>query len=109
MQKDLLHLVPEEIGRQRQLQNDPLIRRFRLGSQSANIGASCGLGGACSSICFRNRRRRYDESRRTTSIGPALNFELIAERKLRRRQLTETGDIEITGRDLRGRQPAVTG
>jgi hypothetical protein len=30
-------------------------------------------------------------------------FELIVERKLRRRQLTETGDVEITGRDLRER------
>jgi hypothetical protein len=28
-------------------------------------------------------------------------FESIAERKLRRRQLTEKGDVEITGRDLR--------
>jgi hypothetical protein len=27
------------------------------------------------------------------------------ERKLRRRQLTETGDVEITGRDLRERTP----
>jgi hypothetical protein len=32
-------------------------------------------------------------------------FEMIAERKLRRRQLTETGDVEITGRDLRERTP----
>jgi hypothetical protein len=32
-------------------------------------------------------------------------FESIAERKLRRRQLTEDGNVEITGRDLReGRQ-----
>jgi Protein of unknown function (DUF1488) len=30
-------------------------------------------------------------------------FERIAERKLRRRQLTEDGNIEITGRDLRER------
>jgi hypothetical protein len=30
-------------------------------------------------------------------------FEMIVERKLRRRQLTETGDVEITGRDLRER------
>lgn len=30
-------------------------------------------------------------------------FEMIVERKLRRRQLTETGDVEITGRDLRAR------
>ena len=28
-------------------------------------------------------------------------FESIAERKLRRRQLTEDGNVEITGRDLR--------
>src|SRR3984893_10245375 len=37
-------------------------------------------------------------------------FESIAERKLRRRQLTEDGNVEITGRDLPGglqRWPAV--
>ena len=28
-------------------------------------------------------------------------FEMIAERKLRRRQLTDDGNVEITGRDLR--------
>ena len=28
-------------------------------------------------------------------------LEMIAERKLRRRQLTDTGNVEITGRDLR--------
>jgi len=27
-------------------------------------------------------------------------FELVAERKLRRRQLTDDGNVEITGRDL---------
>jgi hypothetical protein len=32
-------------------------------------------------------------------------FEMIAERKLRRQQLTDTGDVEITGRDLRERTP----
>ena len=31
-------------------------------------------------------------------------LELIAERKVRRRQLTDDGNIEITGRDLRERQ-----
>src|SRR5258708_7432301 len=34
-------------------------------------------------------------------------FEMIAERKLRRRQLTDTGDVEITGRDLRDKTPPV--
>jgi hypothetical protein len=32
-------------------------------------------------------------------------FERIAERKLRRRQLTEDGNVEITGRDLREGAP----
>jgi hypothetical protein len=32
-------------------------------------------------------------------------LELIAERKIRRRQLTDDGNIEITGRDPRGRGP----
>jgi hypothetical protein len=31
-------------------------------------------------------------------------LELIAERKLRRRQLTNDGNVEITGRDLRERE-----
>src|SRR2546430_14049856 len=31
-------------------------------------------------------------------------FELIAERKLRRRQLADDGNVEISGRDLRERQ-----
>jgi hypothetical protein len=35
-------------------------------------------------------------------------FEMIAERKLRRRQLTDTGDVEISGRDLREREPRTT-
>ena len=30
---------------------------------------------------------------------------MIAERKLRRRHLTEDGNIEITGRDLREKHP----
>ncbi len=34
-------------------------------------------------------------------------FELVVERKLRRRQLTETGDVEITGRDMRDKTPPV--
>jgi len=33
-------------------------------------------------------------------------FELVAERKVRRRQLTDDGNIEITGRDLREREAA---
>jgi hypothetical protein len=33
-------------------------------------------------------------------------LELIAERKVRRRQLTDDGNVEITGRDLREREAA---
>src|SRR5579862_233735 len=33
-------------------------------------------------------------------------FELIVERKLRRRQLADDGNVEITGRDLWERTPA---
>jgi Protein of unknown function (DUF1488) len=34
-------------------------------------------------------------------------FEQIAERKVRRRQLTDDANVEITGRDLRERTPPV--
>jgi hypothetical protein len=34
-------------------------------------------------------------------------FEQIAERKVRRRQLTEDANVEITGRDLREKAPVV--
>jgi hypothetical protein len=39
--------------------------------------------------------------RRTGKLVRDWRFERIAERKLRRRQLTEDGNVEITGRDLR--------
>jgi hypothetical protein len=32
-------------------------------------------------------------------------FELVVERKIRRRQLSDDGNIEITGRDLREKNP----
>jgi hypothetical protein len=35
-------------------------------------------------------------------------FESIAEHKLRRRQLTEDGNVEITGRDLRREGPSTS-
>jgi hypothetical protein len=34
-----------------------------------------------------------------------MRFELIAERKIRRRQLTDDSNIKITGRDLWEREP----
>jgi hypothetical protein len=35
-----------------------------------------------------------------------MRFEIITERKLRRRQLTDDGNIEITGRDVREKTPS---
>jgi hypothetical protein len=50
-----------------------------------------------------------DFARRGTWSSSSLSgddgFELIVERKLRRRQLTDTGDVEISGRDVRERIP----
>ena len=34
-------------------------------------------------------------------------FEIVVERKLRRRQLADDGNVEITGRDLREKTPSV--
>ena len=34
-------------------------------------------------------------------------FEIVVERELRRRQLTDDGNVEITGRDLREKTPPV--
>ena len=34
-------------------------------------------------------------------------FEMIVERRLRRRQLTDDGNVEITGRDLREKTPPI--
>ena len=39
--------------------------------------------------------------------SPAHAVRMIAERKLRRRQLTDDGNVEITGRDLREKTPRV--
>jgi hypothetical protein len=36
-------------------------------------------------------------------------FELIVERKLRRRQLSDDGNVDITGRDLREKNPPGVG
>ena len=47
----------------------------------------------------RNEPRSQPIVRVARLAGPEL--ESIAERKLRRRQLTEDGNVEISGRDLR--------
>ena len=52
--------------------------------------------GACSKSYYQRPPRLNAASKPTTCI--------IAERKVRRRQLTEDGNVEITGRDLRERE-----
>jgi hypothetical protein len=70
-----------------------------FGARSANTLAWSGFHGECSQRLLPERptAERCVEAyylRRT-------RFESIAERKLRRRQLSEDGNVKITGRDLR--------
>jgi hypothetical protein len=76
----------------------PSGRRWSSGSRSASTATWAGSHGACSNAC--------------SPSGPPpsgcieayflqrTRFESIAERKLRRRQLTKDGNVEISGRDL---------
>jgi len=69
-------------------------RRVR-GSRSASTG-----------VWFGSPRRAFQRllPERPTQSGaskPTTPFESTVERKLRRRQLTEDGNVEISGRDLR--------
>jgi hypothetical protein len=74
-------------------------RRWSSGSRSANTAAPSGCRGACSNT--------YCPSGPTPErcveayYLQRARFESIAERKLRRRQLTEDGNVEISGRDVR--------
>ena len=73
----------------------PNSRPWSSGPRSASIAALSGLRGACSNAYYRNGPppERCIEAyylQRT-------RFESIAERKLRRRQLTEDGNAEISG------------
>jgi len=68
--------------------------------RSANIEASFACLVAYSSSYSGTRPHRHGASKPITSI------ELIVERKIRRRQLTNDGNVEITGRDLRERAAA---
>jgi hypothetical protein len=52
-----------------------------------------GCRGACSDAYFRSGRPQSGASKRTTSNGPG-------SRAFPRRQMTENGNVEISGRDL---------
>jgi hypothetical protein len=62
----------------------------------------CAFHGACSKSCFQKAASQNGASKPTNLHRT--RFELIAERKVRRRQLTDDGNVEITGRDLRERE-----
>ena len=62
-----------------------------------------GRPGVSFSISWINLRRRNGAWTHSTSSGTG--FELIVERKLGRRQLTDDGNVDITGRDLREKNP----
>jgi hypothetical protein len=69
-----------------------------LGSRSASAAASSGSRGACSNAYFPSAiPERCVEAYYLQRTW----FESIAERKLRRRQLTEDENVEISGQDLR--------
>jgi hypothetical protein len=65
------------------------------------VRAWCGFPGASSKSCFRRPPGLNFASKPIIFIG---RLEIIAERKVRRRQLTDDGNVEITGRDLRERE-----
>jgi hypothetical protein len=61
----------------------------------------CVFPGASSKSCFQTPPHPNGASKPTIFTT---QLELIAERKVRRRQLTDDGNSEITGRDLRERE-----
>ena len=69
-------------------------RPWSSGSRSASTVASSGSRGAHSNAYCRSGPHR-------SVLPPTARFESIAEGELRRRQLTEDGNVEISGRDLR--------
>jgi len=73
----------------------PSGRPSSSGSRSASTTVWCG---ACSNAYC--RRRSPPRGAWKPYYLKRSCFESIAERKLRRRQLAEDGNVEITGRDL---------
>jgi len=73
-------------------------RRWSSGSRSANTAAPSG----CRRVFLGLLSERPTPERCVEAYYlQRARFESIAERKLRRRQLTEDGNVEISGRDVR--------
>jgi len=73
-------------------------RPWSSGSRSASTAAWSGSRGAFSALL---PERPAPEKCVEADYLQRTRFESIAERKLRRRQLTKDGNVEISGRDLR--------
>jgi hypothetical protein len=71
----------------------------QAGESGVEIGEYHGVVRVPRRASCRSDPRPSAASRRTQLQRS--RFESIAERKLRRRQLTEDGNVEISGRDLR--------
>jgi hypothetical protein len=61
----------------------------------------CGVSGVPRGSSIGSCLRPTPERRIEAYYLQRTRFESIAERKLRRRQLSEDGNVEITGRDVR--------
>jgi hypothetical protein len=77
------------------------------GARSSSV--SCSVQGTVR-VHRRVFQRLFDQSATPERCLEAFHlqrtrFELAVERKLRRRQLTDDGNVEITGRDLREHEP----
>jgi hypothetical protein len=77
----------------------PSARPWSAGSRSASTAAWCGCRGASSKAA--PGAAHPPEGLVGAGTSQRTRFETIAERKLRRGQLTEDGNLEIRGRDLR--------
>jgi hypothetical protein len=74
-----------------------------LASAWASMKASFACLGACSKSCSLRPPRLNERCLEAYHLHRT-RLELIAERKVRRRQLTDDGNVEISGRDLRERE-----
>ena len=90
------------IGKSCRIQSNPNLRNRPFGGRSKRMTASlprsheASSGGVPSRSAAVPSTEAYHLHR--------TRFELIAERKVRRRQLIDDGNIEISGRDLRERE-----
>ena len=74
----------------------PLERRAEFGGRDRGVPRCCPGPAPCVSAAI----ARAADQERCVEADYRTRFESITELKLRRRQLTEDGNVEISGRDL---------